>query len=684
MFPHSLGFSAPMQRGCGGSGEKGVRRRVLPLTGTAFLSCGCSRQRCGAGAMSLRDDIEALTAALHRFSRLQNRGNGSGTPDSIACSSEDNCSGDTGREKSAGRHTSCAGVTTQASEFDISAISMAAEGDDAEAAPAQQAAAVNFLNPKVSEDTFGAPPSSNTTALPCGDGPDAYRRGGSGFKVARVTAPGEKAALDDSPTAVWETNRSRRASSSVMAAEATRLSTLALDATATSSGNSTALQDTPQHSQRQMEEAYRHILRKLLLEIHRLDARSKALSEQCEGERENRRRLQRKHEQELLDRNALIGALRQQLVAMCAGGDSASSGGARVSSGSDWTLGHHGVRFTPPVANRWSAKESRGESGAGTTTELHPYDRPVASSELCGVSSSSTAERSSRQGPQRASEEVEREGSSVSLMRQGVSSDAVTSTRPHSLRGFQQKRSTCWGATRAFEEVATQTSNAGMPETAATAVMDTERVKDALEEVPRKGSTSALGEVGRGNGGEADTPVRRATSKPAVHHPYGERRKRRSHASTEVEECEREKNRRKRRVPATQVVPRIPAPFGCPGERLCQRPSGSGLCCRTKLGAEARAGPQRDLKGTRAASRPCCTASARTRRNQGRTEQSETCELLYGIMAKHTMVEARLRIFQEVLKKQEMGLREMNCLLRDVMLPLAMGPQKSRPTADSP
>ncbi|RNE99569.1 hypothetical protein TraAM80_08103 [Trypanosoma rangeli] len=635
--------------------------------------------------MSLREDIAALTAALHRFSCLQDRGRSSGMPDCKLCGAN-NCNGVTEKEKNADRPTDCAGCTTRLSDVEISAISMAVEGDacgDAESASTQQAVALQFQSPRAYESTFVAPPSSNTTALPCGDESDSHRKSVGGLNVTRATTPQERVALDECRTAVWERNRTRGEGLSVMAEEATQFSSIALDATATSSGESTALHDTPQDCQHQMEEAYIHILRKLLLEIHHLDARTKALSAQCEGERENWQNLQRKHEKELLGRNALIGALRQHLVDICAGGDSASAGDARMSSGSEWTLGNYGARLTPTVVNRCSTKESRSKSGAGTTTDMHLYDRPVVSSELCGMSSSSTVERSSRQGQQRTSEEVRR-GSSVGGIRQGVSGDAGTLTHPNSLSEFQQQRCSYWGATRAIEEVATQTSFVGKPETTAAAATETQRVEDALEAMPRKGlSKCALGEVAKGNSGEANRPVQCATSGSALYHSHRGHKKRRPRALTKLEEFEIERNRRKSEVPATHVVLRTPGRFGRSNGGACQHSSGCGLCCRNELCVEACALIQRGSKGVRPASRPRRTSLSKIQRNKHQIESCETRELLRGIMEKHALMEDRLRIFQERLDKQEMGLQNMTGLFRDVMLPSTAGSQKFRPIADS-
>ncbi|EKF33473.1 hypothetical protein MOQ_002662 [Trypanosoma cruzi marinkellei] len=617
--------------------------------------------------MSLRDDIEALTAALHRFSRLQDCG-----------------SSDDAREMDVGGHPyRDVALAPQLSDVDISAISVTAEGDehdgDIPSAVTQQAPTVLLRGRKSFDDNSAVPPSSNTTALPCGDGSGSNRQRGRGTGFLRVSVPVEEVMLKDSCTVVRESNGNSPESLSVAAEEVTQCSSILLNATATS-GNSTALQDEPKNSSRQMEESYKLIFRKLLAEIRRLDAHTAALSAQCEGERENLKRVQRKHEQELVDRNALIGALRQQLVGMCSGCEGASAGGARVSSGSEWTLGNCGNRYSPTVLNRWSTKESRSGSGTGITNGLHPHNRPVVSSELCGMSSSFTAETFSGQLPQRTSEEIDRGGSDVSPMCQRVSGNDVTSTRPHSLTGFLQQRLSSSGIARVSEEVATQTGEPTMPATAAT---DSGRLVGIWEDMPGRNSACPLGDVGRSNRGDADHPVRCTTSEPAVYRSHEEGGKRGLRVFTGADRREKRKNRRGRRASASHASPRNRSRVWCSGEGFRQPSRGCGLCCRDHHGAAARAvtaAGNRGMstaagamfvcgsKGTRSASRLCPPFPAKTRRNNRKEEKHEIREMLRGIIDKNTVLEGRLQIFQERLDKQEMGLRDVIALFRDFML----------------
>ncbi|PWU95886.1 hypothetical protein C4B63_20g345 [Trypanosoma cruzi] len=669
-FPRRLaGSCAATGTGCGGGGEVRVG--------------GAVEETCAAGAMSLRDDIEALTAALHRFSRLQECGSSSDA-----------------RGKDVGRHLDRDGaLAPQLSDVDISAISVTAEGDEHDddilSAVTQQAPTMLLRSRKSFDDNSAVPPSSNTTALPSGDGSGSNRQRGRGTGFARVLVPQEKGMLKDPCTVVWESNGTCPESLSVAAEESAQRSSIVLNATATS-GNSTACQDEPKNSLRQMEEAYKLILRKLLAEIRRLDAHTAVLSARCEGERENLKRVQRKHEKELVESNALIVALRQQLVGMCSGCEGALASGARVSSGSEWTLGNYGTRYSPTVLNRWSTKESRSGSGAGTTSGLHPHYRPVVSSELCGMSSSFTAETFSGQLPQRTSEEIDRGGSGASPMRQRVSGNDVTSTRPHSLTGFLQQRLSSSGTARVSEEVATQTSNPTMPATEAT---DSGRLVGILEDMPGRNSASPLGDVGRSNRGDAAHPVRCTTSEPTVCFFHENDGKRGLRVFTEANRREKRRNRRGRRAPATNASPRNRSRVWCSDEGFRQPPRGCSLCCREHRGAAARAvtaagncgmstaaGAMVDCgtKGTRSASRLCPPVLAKTRRNNRNEKKHEIREMLRGIIDKNTALEGRLQIFQQRLDEQEMGLRDVIALLGDFMLTPAVESRKFCQTAGPP
>ncbi|KAG8342957.1 hypothetical protein ERJ75_001426200 [Trypanosoma vivax] len=247
--------------------------------------------------MSLREDIEALSAALRRLSRVQDRGNSST-------------------------------ATEVQADDTISAISMAAEEgeqrDNCGMSPWPSGAAAQTEGGVAADETHtGIPSSSNTTALPCSESTftDALHshklKKTSSFLPTSKNGTSEK--VPNGEPVVLCFDRSEFIQTNVNTPQGSvsggNLVKRTIGEDLVSSSGDTVLTEpsTMESNGCHTKEAYKRVARRLLAEIQRLDSCVTAVSAHRDDERKDWLYARRELEVQLRERDRVIGELQERL-----------------------------------------------------------------------------------------------------------------------------------------------------------------------------------------------------------------------------------------------------------------------------------------------------------------------------------------------------------------------------------